>query len=754
LQVRIFPAGPAWLDLGPGAWQDLPAGPGTLTNLAFNPAPATGNGWATNNGAIWTLAYANGEMSFNRITDDPDHPGIAASSPAVGWLQPFNPVLPAGVNYQRALEVWVDQAATVVRRWGPTGFEPRTLPANTWTRIVDQFPGSGVADYVMGLEVHIPGVSTGVHVKMRRAQLVANPGRTTLPYFDGDTPRTQTNLATNPAPTSVTGWLSWNSDLWPVTYAAGEISINRIAGADPNVAVNFGSMGGIGSSGPVTLPAGVNYQRSVEVWVDAAGVVDTWTGFASGQALPANTWTRVVQQFTGSGVGDYVMGFGVSIPGVGLGVHAKVRRAQLVANPGGETLPYFEGSKDTSITYAWTGAPHASTSTATDTRTGVTWDSLATFTIRNVQMLAPAAGAASTAYVFSGRITDLVTSWDGGPDLQIDLIAQDWLAELANRPVGDQPWTVESIAARAAKIISLSGQPISLAVDSPLGALSVTYRDVDRQPAATLLQQLATSGAGILWTATHPVTGQVMRIEDPANRPASLTLQATGAPLNIVVIPSPAAVANGLPLSACLIEADPVRFILDMIGTVSHVDLTWKDQTLGSEGEQRPTDRTVALVDAALEQQIGARRLSVSTQLSLATQAQTVAQTFLTRSSVLAWQVDGLRYDTEGDLNPDQVQTILRLLDGTRRIGLPLLVTDLPLWAQDMVGTTALPLYVEGGEYTYDAGAWTLALSTSSATASAAGSYPWNASPAEWMWQSYDPGLSWNDLYGVTYPPV
>jgi hypothetical protein len=60
---------------------------------------------------------------------------------------------------------------------------------------------------------------------------------------------------------------------------------------------------------------------------------------------------------------------------------------------------------------------------------------------------------------------------------------------------------------------------------------------------------------------------------------------------------------------------------------------------------------------------------------------------------------------------------------------------------------------VEGGSYTYRAGSWVLALTTSSATGSAAGAFPWTASEPGWRWLDYDPALTWLDLYGVTYPP-
>lgn len=385
-----------------------------------------------------------------------------------------------------------------------------------------------------------------------------------------------------------------------------------------------------------------------------------------------------------------------------------------------------------------------------------TWEDLGTFLITAVELLAPAAGAADSAMVFSGRITDVIAQWDGGDDAVLQVIAQDWLAELANRFVGDTPWAAEPLAARAQRIVQLSGQPITLTVDPAPGALQVTYRDVDRQAAAGLLQQLATSGGSVLWTATHLVTGQVMRIEDVAARPAALTL--TTDDTNLVhVIPSPAALAHALPVTACDIDAEPVRFILDTTGTISMVALTWLEQVVDPEPPNpiKPTQRTVDVTAPGTLAAIGARRMSVSTQLITEADAATQATQWLARSSVVAWRIEGLTWDTAGDLTPTEITAVMRLIDGTRRNGLPITLTDLPAWVGPMTGDqTAVALYVEGGDYEYHAGAWQLDIDTSSANASAVGTLPWvNLEPA-WRWDDFDPELRWLDLYGVTYPAV
>lgn len=178
------------------------------------------------------------------------------------------------------------------------------------------------------------------------------------------------NTATNPTPASATGWVSNDAAKWTVSYAASEISIGRQATATVDIAASLSTIGGIANP---NLGIGIKYQRAVEVWVDQAATLTNVSpgGFVGGQALPANTWTRVVEQFDGSGSAQYVMALGVTIPGVTTGTHVKLRKAQLIANPAGTTVTYFDGATAASggYTFGWTGTANASTSIATDTFT-------------------------------------------------------------------------------------------------------------------------------------------------------------------------------------------------------------------------------------------------------------------------------------------------------------------------------------------------------------------------------------------------
>ena len=93
------------------------------------------------------------------------------------------------------------------------------------------------------------------------------------------------------------------------------------------------------------------------------------------------------------------------------------------------------------------------------------------------------------------------------------------------------------------------------------------------------------------------------------------------------------------------------------------------------------------------------------------------------------------------------LDAVMRLLDATTRTGLPLLITDIPASSPTPEGNVAL--FVEGGQYRNIDGAWTLSLYVSSATSTGASGVSWDAQPADWLWDQYDPGIRWVDLAGV-----
>lgn len=383
-----------------------------------------------------------------------------------------------------------------------------------------------------------------------------------------------------------------------------------------------------------------------------------------------------------------------------------------------------------------------------------TWNDLATLRLDNVKLTAPPAGTLRSALVFSGRITDMEARFDNdsGGTL-IDITGQDQRAELANRDVGDVPWLAETLGARVARVIAASGQAIGYRIDTSMVPLPVSWRDVDRQGALTLLQELAISGDGVLWAAASLTTGPYLDFESLNERPAlaGLSQGANG----IVVIGPITSVPGSLSLDACSLSRDPVRWIQDVADVSTRVAVTWREQTLDDKGQPAPTDRVETTTDATLEGRVGTRRIAVSTQLAATGPAQSLAANILGRTSTPGWRLSGLTWDAQDDapLSSAELTNMMTLLDGTTRNGAPIVVTDLPGWSP-IDSRTSIPLFVEGGSYTSHDGAWQLDLTTSAPTA-AGRSAVWNDFPSTphpvtaWRWQDMAPDIRWVDLSGT-----
>lgn len=381
---------------------------------------------------------------------------------------------------------------------------------------------------------------------------------------------------------------------------------------------------------------------------------------------------------------------------------------------------------------AWRDVPSSQT---WDTFGTLLWSDYATVFVDDISVLAPEGGTARYARVFDGRVTDVQLGWDGAPT--IDVTAADFTADLDNRDVGDEPWLKESVATRVAKIMTLAGLPITAEVDASVGGTLVTWRDVDNQAATGLLRELAQSVDGVLWAAVHETTGPYVRLEDPANRVAINALQKSADGIVRIVI------AAGRELDACKVLRDPVRFLQSVSDISTRVAVTWQEQTLDDKGLPAPTERTVTVIDADRELDVGTRRISLSTQLQAQADAQAVATRLLARATVDGWRVDGLTVE-DTSLDGDDADLIGTLLDGTGRIGLALALSNLPDWSP----TASIGLYVEGGTYSFVDGTWVLDLLLSRANAQGK-SGPWNKLDPSWRWVDFDPTIEWNDLLGV-----
>lgn len=393
--------------------------------------------------------------------------------------------------------------------------------------------------------------------------------------------------------------------------------------------------------------------------------------------------------------------------------------------------------------------PDMTWDTVPDTWPDWQWDDFGKVFVDDVTVLAPASGVAMSVLVFSGRVTALEAKWDDNADTPVVKVeALDFTADLDNADVGDQPWAVEAMADRFQRILTASGLDVTADIDASVADILVSWRDVDSQPATGLLAELAESVDAVMWSATHLTLGPYLQVEDPTNRPSLFLLAMVDG--QVTIIPN-SGQAAALVLSACDLLRDDVTWEQDTQDVVTRAAVVWQEQGVDDEGQPTTTERTVTLIDSGLEATYGVRRLSLSTQLQSSADAMDVAAKLLARTSVSDWRAGGLVIDDAELDDPDDedVSRVLTLLDGTSRNGMPMSLVDLPAWSP--TGPT-VPVYLEGGSYTYEDGAWVLDLTVSNATAQGA-SASWDDLEPTWTWDEFDPAITWDDLRGVGVAP-
>lgn len=380
------------------------------------------------------------------------------------------------------------------------------------------------------------------------------------------------------------------------------------------------------------------------------------------------------------------------------------------------------------------------------------WSDLGAVFVDDLLMLAPAAGALRSGVVFSGRLTDMTAQWDSGLGATIvDVIAQSHLAELNNRYVGDAPWTQEGLQSRFSKIVTASGQGINWSVDPTVQTVPICYRDVDNQPAARLLEDLAGSVGGALWSAAAVSSGPFLRLEDIDARPALYTLVKSSTDNLVHIVIRSEAHGDAITVSACDALLDPVRWQQTSEDASTRVAVTWREQGTDTDGKIKMTDRTETSVNQALETATGQRRVGVSTQLAAQADAVKVGNSLLARVSTPGWRVAGLTLQVGATekLDAATLAMIMQVLDSATRVGLGILLTDLPGWSLVAPGQD-LALFLEGGRFTNTDGAWELELMTSSADSQGKADVAWNQLDAAWRWQDFAPEVLWSSLNGVT----
>lgn len=390
---------------------------------------------------------------------------------------------------------------------------------------------------------------------------------------------------------------------------------------------------------------------------------------------------------------------------------------------------------------------------AEDTRT---WDDPSLLVAAYVDDISiqPPASTTRRVLVFSGEVSDVkIAPYGNRVSTLATVTAMDEGARLENTVIGDEPWPVQTVSTRANRIAQLAGVTTlpRVRIDTPLGALQVSARDVDAQPSYALLQDLAQSAGGVLWAATHAVTGPFLWIENPANRAAVRQLVEDGGVITIT-----GATDDVTMMSACDLLEEPVEWLQDTADVITVVAVTWAEQGVDDDGQPTVTDRTVTVTDTAAVATYGTRRLSVSTELVNESDATTMANRLLAQARAVAWRLSGLVLDTAANLD-DSIDSLddatrevalLDLLDGTTRMGRPVTLVDMPDYAPRGAISS---VYVEGGTYSYTDDAWRLALTTTP-SAGQGDSVTWaqlSTTQPAWTWAQFA-DIAWQDLYGTT----
>lgn len=389
---------------------------------------------------------------------------------------------------------------------------------------------------------------------------------------------------------------------------------------------------------------------------------------------------------------------------------------------------------------AWGDLDRAQTWAATPP--AIEWDDLAGAWLDDLAVMTPSGGIVRTVLVFSGRITNMTVQYDDSTlSPRVDVTAADFTADLDNVDIGDEPWLAEPMGNRFSRILALTDLDVAADIDDTLAPFIVSWRDVDRQPATGLLQSLATSVDGVMWSAVHAASGAYLHVEDPSLRSSLYRLELAD---GVVVIVD---AAQGGILSACDVLRDPITFVQDVNDVITRASVTWLEQTLDEDGNPAPTERTSTLIDSVAEETLGTRRISVQSELTTANDALDVASSLMVRLDVQAWRASGVTLD-DALLAGGDTALLLGLLDGTRRIGAAIRIVDLPDWSPS---GAELPLYVEGGSYRFDDGRWLLDLYVSRGLGQGE-SVAWVSLDPTWQWQQFDPGVSWAELSGVGPP--
>lgn len=304
---------------------------------------------------------------------------------------------------------------------------------------------------------------------------------------------------------------------------------------------------------------------------------------------------------------------------------------------------------------------------------------------------------------FTGEITDLIVGWESAALAQPRIIATGYIGRLARRMVGDIPWPAELDGERATRILTLAGYtPDPFYTDK--GTLTVLPRDVDRQPALTLLHDVASDGGGILW---EDVQGRVLYADAAHRRSARLAHT----------------------FNACDVDTG-LGWQQTLEGLVNDLHLRYGIP----EVEIHSTDDVSIDVRGTFEG-------SLTTAIANAVDAQTRSDEIVSRQARPGWILGGLQVALEWLPNPD-VFPILFSFDMNDLIAVSELPPEGP--ATDTI------LWVEGWREVIEPESWIISYATSDYCRTAAAAH-WDDIAQETTWDTVRSDMVWNRA--LCFPP-
>lgn len=361
------------------------------------------------------------------------------------------------------------------------------------------------------------------------------------------------------------------------------------------------------------------------------------------------------------------------------------------------------------------------------------WNALNTIAIANASITAPAKADSIDVNVFTGTITDTSISLDTSLNRPVmNITASDILADLSHRRIGSDPWPTHTLSQRVAAVIRELGTPVRTEIDPAPAARTLAWKDVDSQPAASILSAAATSTSSLLWASSHRTTGPYLKFEDPARRLALGRLTFDGSKVKITSS-TPAA-----QISASCIPRAGVTVDRDNADSATIARLTWKEPGVNEKGERILTERTISVKDDDAIARIGYRDISISTELINRSDAEAALSAFYRSHLPGSYTLPNLTIDTAIRSERIDRQTLAAMLDATRRMGLAIRITDLPRW---MAVPSTLTAYLDGGTYTYSKRRWAIQMALTRPESIGAG-LAWNQAPA---------GLAWNQAAPLTW---